>query len=661
MSQKRVVNIPKWELVDINLLKVDGDNPNRMTEKQLEALGDSFLQFGFVFPIITNKDYLIADGEHKLIKAKELGMEKVPVVALPVSDVDRRLLRQVLNKLKGSHSYDLDAKEMKKLYDHGRDRELKKYLDMSDKTFNKYLEKLKESEKIKPVNIEDEDNKTMTSCPKCSYIFNPDNFMIDSIQIETETYSYLMESDVRELDRDNTMIMNVAFKTATPEINERVSSVSEAFGIGIDETVNFEVFKQFRLSFNDDDLIYITGDSGSGKTTFLRHIEERLRTDRNKVTVNFDDVEIDEEETVIDGLGSDVNEAMSYLSSAGMSEAFLMLRRYKELSDGQKYRYRLAKMLSKKADAYFIDELGATLDRVMARVIAFNLQKWARRERKMIVSASTHHDLIEDFNPDVLVFKGFGEEAQIRYYDYTKKPFSLVKDMKIEEATKRDYEQLERFHYLGGYPAYVKLRYKLTYKDKVIGVILYTTPFLENSMRTKALPEYRGIPSKERAERINRDILRLSRIIIHPKFRGVGLAVSLVADSMKLTGFKVIETLAAMSKYNPFFEKAGMTRVGVVPFNKEQRLVHGTIEALGGDPILLRNPKNRREFVDSLDDRKKETLIKALMTNVISLFHQGRHGQTERIVRELAVGGLESLLENLLSTERVYLYWKRDS
>lgn len=32
------VNIPRRELIDITTLQVDGDNPNRMTDKQKDAL-----------------------------------------------------------------------------------------------------------------------------------------------------------------------------------------------------------------------------------------------------------------------------------------------------------------------------------------------------------------------------------------------------------------------------------------------------------------------------------------------------------------------------------------------------------------------------------------------------------------------------------------------
>lgn len=99
------------QLVDVNKITVDSENPNVMTKPQLLALQHAIRKFNFIIPIITNKDLVVADGEHRLEAAKKLGMKQVPVVALPISDVDRRIVRQVLNKLRGEHDKEQDIRE----------------------------------------------------------------------------------------------------------------------------------------------------------------------------------------------------------------------------------------------------------------------------------------------------------------------------------------------------------------------------------------------------------------------------------------------------------------------------------------------------------------------------------------------------------------------
>lgn len=103
-------------------------------------------KWGFIVPIVTNKDYLIADGEQRLTIAKQLGLKEVLVIRLPVDEVDRRILRQVLNKLRGEHDFMADAQEFLRIVEAGHEKDLKYFLQLSDDQLDKYLEALKQEE-----------------------------------------------------------------------------------------------------------------------------------------------------------------------------------------------------------------------------------------------------------------------------------------------------------------------------------------------------------------------------------------------------------------------------------------------------------------------------------------------------------------------------------
>jgi DNA modification methylase len=143
MSQ---ITIPQAENINVSELKTDQQNPNKMSKEQHERLATSIKKWGFIVPIITNKDLLIADGEQRWTVAKSLGMTQVSVIRLPVEDVDRRLLRQVLNKLRGEHELLLDAEEFDKIIELGRKDDLKYLLDLTDKDLEKYLKELHPTE-----------------------------------------------------------------------------------------------------------------------------------------------------------------------------------------------------------------------------------------------------------------------------------------------------------------------------------------------------------------------------------------------------------------------------------------------------------------------------------------------------------------------------------
>ena len=125
---KREISIPMSERVKISELKFDQDNPNRMSIAQLDRLKASIKRWGDIVPVVTNCDLLVADGQQRVTAMKELGMTECSVIRLPIKEVDRLLLRQVLNKLKGKHNNELDSAEYLRIIDQGEKDELKALL-----------------------------------------------------------------------------------------------------------------------------------------------------------------------------------------------------------------------------------------------------------------------------------------------------------------------------------------------------------------------------------------------------------------------------------------------------------------------------------------------------------------------------------------------------
>lgn len=134
------IPIPMSEKVAITELKIDDCNPNVMSKEQLERLKASIKRWGDIVPIITNNALLVADGQQRLVAMKELGMKEVSVIRLPVEDVDRRLLRQVLNKLRGEHLKELDAEEFRIIVNAGAEEDLKYLLGLSDEKLQTYFD-----------------------------------------------------------------------------------------------------------------------------------------------------------------------------------------------------------------------------------------------------------------------------------------------------------------------------------------------------------------------------------------------------------------------------------------------------------------------------------------------------------------------------------------
>jgi hypothetical protein len=130
-NKKTAIRVPEAYsplVEDIRLLKSDENNPNKMSIKQQEQVWKSLQKYGWTYPIITNKDGIFADGEQRAQVCKTHGEFFAPVLRLPVSEVDRRMLRQILNKLKGKHGKELDSAEFLRIVEAGERDDLKALL-----------------------------------------------------------------------------------------------------------------------------------------------------------------------------------------------------------------------------------------------------------------------------------------------------------------------------------------------------------------------------------------------------------------------------------------------------------------------------------------------------------------------------------------------------
>jgi len=661
------VPIPGPELVEIGLLKTDGRNPNFMSKSKLAALEESIKRWGFAIPIITNKDLLVADGEQRLSIAKKLGMPKVPVVRLPVGEVDRRLIRQVMNKLKGEHIESRDAEEFKFILEQsekGR-QDLSKLLVLRDRQIDLALNKSSDGRPSKNARSKAPESETAVKCPKCQYVFQPGQHKaIDFLsKVEFEKLPF-QNIPADSLNKDFNVLVNVAFETTPPEVSERVVAVAHSFGLGIDETRTFPVFSNFVFRFSKGDLTYITGDSGSGKTVLLAKLREYCL--EQKLTVAYLSEESPrEDERVVESLGASISDAMSLLSTVGLSEAFIMLAEYKHLSDGQRYRYRLAKLFARRTDIIFIDEFCATLDREMAKVISYNLQRHLRKTGQTAFVASTHKDVVEDLDPDILVLKLFGDSVNLCYADPARQPrqFSLTSHMHIESCISKDVKELLKFHYLSSEAAACARVFRMTLNGELVGCIIYNTiSSLDSGIRAKFFPEYRDIKNLEGTQIVNDEVRRISRVVINPKYRGVGLAEKLVRDTLPLAGAKLVETVAAMAKYNPFFERAGMRLLGILNINKDQLELKIRIKELGGNPDLMYSSREAKRFYSTLTPEQKQELTKLVFKIAGHRFaSQTQYGKTHlmQILRAGTEDGVAALLKLVLLTEKYYLAWER--
>lgn len=454
-------------------------------------------------------------------------------------------------------------------------------------------------------------------------------------------------------DEGEEFIIRKAFKFKS-KLTERTIDVSKAFGVGIDERELNVV--QVSVRIRRGDVIYVHGESGSGKTVFIRELAKEMeRRGWGKICLMRGFEELNISGAIIDNVGKDTEDAISKLSMVGLSEAFIFLRHYNELSDGQKYRFRLAKMLDKECDVIIADEFCSVLDRTTAKVVAYLFQKVCRKTGKTLIASTAHDDLAYDLNPDIDIYFRFGE-ATIKYNEYQKRRCSIYQEgLNIRRITKREAEQLEKFHYRGAIPGFITDMFGLFLNGQMIGMIIYTLPYLYIRARKEALPDCEILLkektfTKEAEKFVNNNFRRIARVVILPKFRGIGLGAYLVKETMPMVDKPYIETLAVMARYNPFFERAGMTKIGVASFKEGRRHVLNTLTKLGLEPEKCISAEYIKEKWAGMDEKRRLRLLRTINANR-SFFNM------KKKVREYEFDLMAEVIRGLLG-EPLYFLWK---
>ncbi|NLX23614.1 MAG: hypothetical protein GXY55_18330 [Phycisphaerae bacterium] len=424
------------------------------------------------------------------------------------------------------------------------------------------------------------------------------------------------------------------------------------FGVPL-EVAGRTIADNLRVGLASGTITLVTGPSGSGKSLLLRAIARHIPDSRMVHAVPFpSDV------SVIDAVAPTrpLYDALGILTACGLGEPMLWIQRFDQLSDGERFRARLARALSLQqrhasSAPLLCDEFGAILHRRLARSLAFNLRKLVSRRRLCLVVATSQDDLADDLRPDHTIRLG-GPSPIIEpgKAQAAARAVSFAPRLRIERGTARDYERFSPMHY--------RRRDQLGFVDRVfvmrdgsggdpLGIVIYGHPLLEVSLRNRIT----GSRFTRNAKRLNRELRVLKRLVIHPDVRGCGLGHWLVARTLPLAGTRFVECLAAMGAVNPIFDKAGMLRVGTIAVPPKRERAVNRLRAAGADPLAL-------DFVAQVCRRPAVRRIVA--ASVQDWYSSTTGGSADRASR-LSPMALAQTFRQLAGSQPVYFIWSGDN
>jgi ABC-type Mn2+/Zn2+ transport system ATPase subunit len=136
----------------------------------------------------------------------------------------------------------------------------------------------------------------------------------------------------------------------------------------------------------------IVGKSGSGKTTIAKQL-----FNENYIT-NFEYVS----ESILDDMPKNktVEDITLAFNSVGFSSPPSWLKPYSVLSNGEKMRVDLANAILSDENLFVFDEFTSVIDRNVAQISSYAMQKSIRKTNKKFIAVTCHYDVEEWLMPD---------------------------------------------------------------------------------------------------------------------------------------------------------------------------------------------------------------------------------------------------------------------
>lgn len=231
----------------------------------------------------------------------------------------------------------------------------------------------------------------------------------------------------------------------------------------------------------------IVGKSGTGKTTIAKQLFP------NSYITSYEY----NKETILDDMPKEcsVDEITKAFNSVGFSSPPSWLKPYSVLSNGQKMRVDLARAILEENKMFVFDEFTSVVDRNVAKIGSYAIQKAIRKTDKQFIAVGCHYD-VEDwlmpdwvFNTDTMTFQSFEEQKknrpEIKFNIYKAKDKSIWK-------------MFAKHHYLSHSHNNAAHVYLATINDEIAGflsVLHLPHPKVKNIKkvhRLVILPDYQG-------------------------------------------------------------------------------------------------------------------------------------------------------------------------
>jgi len=277
------------------------------------------------------------------------------------------------------------------------------------------------------------------------------------------------------------MIINVNHKCS--DFNSyRAARVKSLFNA--ENGCNWEHVADLPLEGMDWKIGLIVGPSGSGKTSLGSKI-----FDNGGIHDLYDNW--DSSKPIIDCIcpDGDFNKVTGSLAAVGLGDVPAWLRPFNVLSNGEKFRAGLARLICEKPNKVVVDEFTSVIDRQIAKIGAAAFSKSWKKGNGQIVLLSCHYDIIEWLEPDWVY-----DTREARFSrDCLRRPKI---NLEIYKVTGSAWKYFKKHYYLD-LPMPVAAEYFVGVIDNEIVAHVAVTPLFTakayRATRLVVMPEWQGV------------------------------------------------------------------------------------------------------------------------------------------------------------------------
>jgi len=277
----------------------------------------------------------------------------------------------------------------------------------------------------------------------------------------------------------------------------RVDKIKGMFDYDLD-VVRKEFDVDIPIDDDDWNVGLIVGASGTGKTTIAREVFkgfelfEGFEWSNNSVVDDFH----------VKFTPKQITEA---LSKVGFSSPPDWLKPFGVLSNGQKMRAELARIILESDKPVLYDEFTSVVDRQVAKIGSAAIQKFIRKENKQFIAISCHYDIEEWLEPDWV----YDVNNHTFYRRSLRRPEIQVN---IRKAKSSEWSLFKEFHYLSASHNNAAHKYIAEidgYPVAWCSVLHFPHPKVKN-------------------------VKRIHRIVVKPDYQGVGVGGRVMAEISKM-------------------------------------------------------------------------------------------------------------------------------